>query len=159
MALQQDGDVLYGSASCDGDSPWNAAVLGQISGDRVELTMTSFQDGSIVSLSFMGTIEGESIRGSFVMAGDRGSADAGLFNAVMINPDLTAYSPAEVSGSSEAVQTPAAENNAVAAQTHPTQLGNPKYRDVHTMAGMVPENLGVGFIGDGTMGAGGMGMG
>jgi hypothetical protein len=145
----------------EGDRPWNAAVLGKISEDRVELTMNSLQDKSLISMRLIGTIEGENLKGSFVQAYDQGRVDSGLFTAVLINPDLTAYSPVKVVPASETTQaqTPVEENTAVPSQTQPTQLGNPKYRDVHTMAGMVPENLGVGFIGDGTMGAGGMGMG
>jgi hypothetical protein len=158
LALHQVGDSLFGSASTEGERPWNAAVLGQISGDRIELTTTTIQDASIISTRLIGTVEGENFKGSFVQADDQGGADSGLFAAVMINPDLTAYSPAKVVPASKASEAPVAET-AVATQTQPTLLGNPKYRDVHTMAGMVPENLGVGFIGDGTMGAGGMGMG
>lgn len=166
LALHQEGDNLFGSASFEGDRPWNAAVLGQTSGDRIELTMNSLQDKSLISMRLIGTVEGENLKGSFVQADDQGRVDSGLFTAVLINPDLTAYSPAKVVPASETpqaqtqqAQTPVEENTAVVSQTQPTQLGNPKYRDVHTMAGMVPENLGVGFIGDGTMGAGGMGMG
>jgi hypothetical protein len=133
--------------------------------------MTSLQGASLVATRLLGTVDGESLKGSFVRADDQGGADSGLFTAVMINPDLTAYSPANVEANSEVSEVPVTQNTAAAtaaataaetaatAQTQPTQLGNPKYRDVHTMAGMVPANLGVGFIGDGTMGAGGMGMG
>jgi hypothetical protein len=161
LALHQEGDNLFGSASFEGDRPWNAAVLGKISEDCVELTMNSLQDKSLISMRLIGTVEGENLKGSFVQADDQGRVDSGLFTAVLINPDLTAYSPVKVVPASETTQaqTPVEENTAVPSQTQPTQLGNPKYRDVHTMAGMVPENLGVGFIGDGTMGAGGMGMG
>ncbi|HSD58651.1 MAG TPA: hypothetical protein VLB04_10750 [Methanotrichaceae archaeon] len=167
LALHQDGNNLFGSAMSESDSPWNAAVLGQISGDRMELTLTSLQDKSIVSTKLTGTIESENFKGSFVQADDQGGADSGLFTAVLINPDTTAYAPAKVESPAETSamisETPAAENTAAApaaaSQTQPTQLGNPKYRDVHTMAGTVPQNLGVGFIGDGTAGAGGMGMG
>lgn len=167
LALHQDGNTLFGSAMSESDSPWNAAVLGQISGDRMELTLTSLQDKSIVSMKLIGTIESENFKGSFVQADDQGGADSGLFTAVLINPDTTAYAPAKIESPAETPamisETPAAENtaaaSAAASQTQPTQLGNPKYRDVHTMAGTVPENLGVGFIGDGTAGIGGMGMG
>jgi hypothetical protein len=167
LALHQDGNTLFGSATSDADRPWNAAVLGQISGDQIELTMTSLLDRSIVSMKLVGTIESESFKGSFVQADDQGAANSGLFTAVLINPDITAYAPAKIESPAETSvlnpETAVAENTDVASaatsKTQPTQLGNPKYRDVHTMAGTVPENLGVGFIGDGTMGAGGMGMG
>jgi hypothetical protein len=167
LALHQDGNTLFGSAMSEADRPWNAAVLGQISGSLMELTLTSLQDGSIVSMKLIGNIEGENFVGSFVQSDDQGTADSGLFTAVLINPDLTAYAPAKIESPAETSdvvsEAPAAENTASASaatsETQPTQLGNPKYRDVHTMAGTVPENLGVGFIGDGTTGIGGMGMG
>lgn len=171
LALHQDGENLFGSASFDGDMPWNAAVLGEISGNRMELTFTSLQDKSLVSTKLMGALEGDYFKGSFVQADDQGRANRGMFSAVLINPDLSAYSPAiiESPAASPAASSdmspaansaaPAAEGTAAASQRQPTVLGNPKYRDVHTMAGYVPENLGVGFIGDGTSGLGGMGMG
>jgi hypothetical protein len=167
LALHQDGNTLFGSAMSEANRPWNAAVLGQISGNLMELTLTSLLEGSVVSMKLIGNIEGENFVGSFVQADDQGAADSGLFTAVLINPDLTAYAPAKIKPTAEASavvsETPVAENTADASaatsKTQPTQLGNPKYRDVHTMAGTVPENLGVGFIGDGTTGIGGMGMG
>lgn len=159
LSLHQEGDGLFGSASFEGERPWNAVVIGKISGDLIELTMTSLQDKSIVSIGLTGTADSGNLEGRFVRADDVGRADSGPFTAVMINPDPTAFSPAKVVSDPETSEPPVAENTAVATQTQPTQLGDPKYRDVHTMAGMVPANLGVGFIGDGTMGAGGMGMG
>jgi hypothetical protein len=159
LSLHQEGDSLFGSSSFEGERPWNAAVLGQISEDRIEMTMTSLQETSIVSTRLIGKVEGGNFKGSFVQADDQGWASSGLFTAVMINPDPTAYSPAKVVSDSGTSEVPVTENAPVAAQTQPTQLGDPKYRDVHTMVGIVPANLGVGFIGDGTMGAGGMGMG
>ena len=41
----------------------------------------------------------------------------------------------------------------------PVTPGKPKYRDVHSLAGTVPESLGFGFVCDGTAGAGAMGLG
>jgi len=172
LALHQEGGALFGSAMSDADHPWNAAVLGRISGSSMELTMTSLQDASIISTKLVGTLEGDYFKGSFVKADDQGGFDSGMFSAVLINPDPTAYVPAKIESpaeilEAETLEVPSTQDVAAvsdaastaASQTQPTQLGNPKYRDVHTMAGTVPANLGVGFIGDGTMGAGGMGMG
>ncbi len=167
LALHQEGGTLFGSAMSDADHTWNAAVLGRISGSSMELTMTSLQDTSIVSTMLVGILEGDYFKGSFVKADDQGGFDSGMFSAVLINPDHTAYVPAKIESPAETLEVPATQDvaaasdvvSASASQTQPTQLGNPKYRDVHTMAGTVPANLGVGFIGDGTAGAGGMGMG
>lgn len=159
LALHQDGEVLFGSASFDGDTPWNAAVLGEISGNLIELTLTSLHDKSLVLTRLTGTLEGNHFKGSFVQADDQGRADSGMFSAVLVNQDLSAYSPAAVESPAANTTTALAEEGAAtSSKMQPTQLGNSKYRDVHTMAGYVPENLGVGFIGDGTSGAGGIGM-
>ncbi len=176
LAMHQEGSLLFGSAKSEGVMsggavsegvlPWNAAVMGEISGNRVELTLTSLQGQSLMSLKLLGSIEGESLKGSFVQADDRGGSDSGLFTAVMINPNLSAYTPEEIksaikSATSTEASAPAdsAAENAVDQEVQPKQLSSTQYTDVHTMKGIVPENLGVGFIGDGTMGAGGMGMG
>ncbi len=157
LALHQDGEDLFGSASFDGDTPWNAAVLGEISGNRIDLTLISIQEKSLVLTRLTGTLEGNYFKGSFVQADDWGRADSGIFSAVLVNQDLSAYSLAIVESPAANTTTPAEEGAAASSKMQPTQLGNPKYRDVHTMAGYVPENLGVGFIGDGTSGIGGMG--
>lgn len=171
LAVHQEGSLLFGSAKSEGVvsegvSPWNAAVMGEVSGDLVELTLTSLQGQSLMSLKLLGSMEGESLKGSFVQADDLGGSDSGLFTAVMINPDLSAYAPAEIksavksaaSTEASAPADPSVENTADQ-KIQPRQLSSTQYTDVHTMKGIVPENLGVGFIGDGTMGAGGMGMG
>ena len=41
----------------------------------------------------------------------------------------------------------------------PVVIGNPMYQDVPSQLGSVPMSIGVGFVGDGTAGAGGMGLG
>ena len=96
---------------------------------------------------------------------DLGNVDSGLFKAVLINRDLSGYSPAKSTNlappSTDTAVSASAPSyvSASSGQIQPKQLGNPKYVDVHSMSGYVPESLGVGFVGDGTMGAGGASMG
>ncbi len=158
LALHQNGKDLFGSASFNGDNPWNAAVLGEISGNSIELTLTSLRKKSLILTKLTGTFEGNYLKGSYVLADDQGKADSGMFSAVLVSQDLSAYSPATTESPATNTTAPEEEDTATSSKMQPTQLGNPKYRDVHTMAGYVPENLGVGFIGDGTSGAGGIGM-
>ena len=65
-------------------------------------------------------------------------------------------SDAQISGEGSTPSRDQAKTN----DTHATRrLGSTSYTDVHSMSGYVPESLGVGFSGDGTMGAGGASMG
>ncbi len=164
-ALHQNDRSIFGSAKSETNKPWNAVVMGDLSGDSIDLIMTSIRDKSLVSLRLAGTVHNESIKGTFIQADDQGNIDSGMFTAILINPDLSAYTPAKVDS---ATATPASSNDNVSQPvpqpvqsqaTQPVVVGNAKYTDVHSLAGTVPESLGVGFIGDGTMGAGGMGLG
>jgi hypothetical protein len=153
-ALHQEGRCLFGSAKSESDDPWNAAVMGNISGKSLELSMISVKDSSITSLRLMGIVRNESIRGTFIRTDDKGSAESGIFTAVLVDPDLSAYVPAK------ALPEPSASVDTGTPTAVPSQpVGDPQYRDVHSLAGTVPESLGVGFVGDGTMGEGGMGIG
>jgi hypothetical protein len=154
-ALHQEGSRLFGSAKSESDDPWNAAVMGDISGKSLELSMISAKDNSITSLRLMGTVHNEYIQGTFIRTDDQGNAESGMFTAVLVNPDPSDYVPAK------ALPEPSASVDTRTPTAMPSSqpVGDPQYRDVHSLAGTVPESLGVGFAGDGTMGSGGMGMG
>lgn len=164
MVLHQNGDDLFGSCKSEA-SGWNAVVLGSVSGTRLELVATAIENDSLTSTRFTGTFQNESISGTFMKSNDLGNFDRGLFKAVLINRDLSGYSPEKSTNPappSTDTAVPASSPSTVSApsgQIQPKQLGNPKYVDVHSMSGYVPESLGVGFVGDGTMGAGGASMG
>ena len=167
-ALHQYGEELFGSGKSE-SSGWNAALQGSISGTRFSLAMTALMNNSLNSIRLMGTFQNDSISGTFVQSNDLGNAESGLFKAVLINRDLSSYSPAKLarpamntvnSSSTISVSAPSsAITSAPAGKPQPKQLGDPKYVDVHSMSGYFPESLGVGFVGDGTMGAGGSSMG
>ena len=164
MVLHQNGDDLFGSCKSEA-SGWNAVVLGSVYGTRLELITTAIENNSLTSTRFIGTFQNESISGTFVKSDDLGNVDSGMFKAVLINSDLSGYSPAKSTNlASPSTNAPVSASvpsdvSASSGQTQPKQLGNPKYVDVHSMSGYVPESLGVGFVGDGTMGAGGASMG
>ncbi|VVB63220.1 Uncharacterised protein [uncultured archaeon] len=164
MVLHQIGDNVFGSCKSEA-SGWNAVVMGSVSGARLEIVATAIENNSLTSTTYIGTFQNESFSGTFVKSDDLGNVDRGLFKAVLINRDLSGYSPAKstkLAPPSTNVPVSASVPSDVSAssgQTQPKQLGNPKYVDVHSMSGYVPESLGVGFVGDGTVGAGGASMG
>ena len=164
MVLHQNDDELFGSCKSEATG-WNAVVLGSVYRARLELVTTAIENNSLISTRFTGTFQNESISGTFVKSDDLGNVDSGLFKAVLINRDLSGYSPAKSTNPARSsinapVSAPAPSDVSTSSgQTQPRQLGNPKYVDVHSMSGYIPESLGVGFVGDGTMGAGGASMG
>jgi hypothetical protein len=83
---------------------------------------------------------------------------------LLVNSDASAYSPVEVKEPGEkrtaASSSLAPESSSKATESAgPVQVGRIKYTDVHELSGTVPQSLGAGFIGDGTMGSGGASMG
>jgi hypothetical protein len=164
MVLHQKDDCLFGSCKSE-SSGWNAVVLGSVYETRLELVTTAIENNSMTSTRFIGTLQNESISGTFMKSDDLGNVNSGLFKAVLINKGLSGYSPAKsASLTLQSISAPLSASSpsgvsASSSQTQPKQLGNPRTIDVHSMSGYVPESLGVGFVGDGTMGAGGAGMG
>jgi hypothetical protein len=164
--LHQKGEVITGSAKSDGEQPWNAVVQGALSADQLVLNMISLENNSLITLQLVGNARNESIQGSYIRVDDQGSFEDGLFTGDKIDADLLDYAPATIPTVGRNASAPErAEATAKTTQallnttTKPVTLGNPKYRDVHSLAGTVPESLGVGFVGDGTAGAGAMGLG
>lgn len=168
VALHQNGKALFGSGKSD-PAEWNAAVLGSVSGTQIALVMTALTNNSLNSIGLTGTFQNGTISGTFVQSDDLGKTTTGMFEATLVNKDLSGYSPSKSEKqATQTVNSPLSIPNSasasaptpvVAGRTQPKQLGDPKYVDVHSMSGYVPESLGVGFVGDGTMGAGGSSMG
>jgi hypothetical protein len=168
VVLHQNGEELFGSGKSE-SSGWNSALQGTISGIRLSLAMMTLKNNSLNSIRLVGTLQNNSISGNFVQSDDLGNAESGLFKAVLINRDLSSYSlaksarPAIISVNSSSPISVSAPSSAItsdpAGKLLPKQLSDPKYVDVHSMSGYISESLGVGFVGDGTMGAGGSSMG
>ena len=164
--LHQQGEVITGSAKSDGEQPWNAVLQGALSADLLELNLIYLGNNSLITLQLEGNARNETIQGSYIRVDDQGGFEDGLFTGNKTNADLSIYAPATILTVGRAASaSKETEANAKLAQalpdttTKPVTLGNPKYRDVHSLAGTVPESLGVGFVGDGTAGAGAMGLG
>lgn len=105
MAIYQSEDALFGAAKSEDSTPWNALVMGSISGDKVSLTMTSIQDNTIVSTKLEGTVANNMVNGAFVQASSLGEVSEDTFNGFQINPDPSAYTPAEVAKTTTKVET------------------------------------------------------
>ncbi|HWQ19650.1 MAG TPA: hypothetical protein VN455_07715, partial [Methanotrichaceae archaeon] len=180
MVLHQSSSQVYGSAKSEESNPWNAVVSGSIDGSQLELTVTSLKGTSMATMKLMGTIVKGSLSGIYLQSDDLGGYSSNLFTATLINPDTSSYSPAEIETAKPSPQAGAPSQTEATSQAEssspdspgitssiapvpvsdtskPVQLGN-TYKDVHSIASTVPESLGVGFIGDGTMGAGGASM-
>jgi hypothetical protein len=166
--LHQQGEVITGSARSDGKSdgeqPWNAVLQGALSADQLVLNMITLGNNSLLQLE--GNARNETIQGSYIRVDDLGSFEEGLFTGNKIDADLSDYAPATIPTAGRNASTPEeAESTAKPTPAlpdttaKPVTLGDPKYRDVHSLAGTVPESLGVGFVGDGTASAGAMGLG
>jgi hypothetical protein len=99
MVLNQSENDLSGQAKYEGSNsnPWNAVVVGSVSGDKVDLVMTAMKGTEMVSTKMSGTFSADTISGKFVQTDMTGkSKKNGDFSAVWINPDTSAYTPADV---------------------------------------------------------------
>ncbi len=138
MALNQSGDALFGLAKFEGDKPWNAAVAGSVSGKQVHLAMGALQEDAVASMYLGGTLEDESMRGTYVRSDSSGNAAKAEFVATRISPDTSGYTPATVEAISEAAEpgqpkTPVAQPEAQAKKS--------KYRDVLDLAKGIDPNI------------------
>jgi hypothetical protein len=160
VVLHQQGEFIIGSAKSEGETPWNAVMQGSTSEGSLDLTLSYLMNKSLVSLQLTGVAENESVIGSFVLVDDLGRFEEGIFKGTKINTDLSAYAPARLLSDVESAGALAPAAELVPDTTaKPVVVGNPMYQDVPSRLGSVPMSIGVGFVGDGTAGAGGMGLG
>jgi len=96
MVIYQSGNDLFGACTSEDPEPWNAVVMGSLSGDLAVLNTVSLQNGVLVSMKITGTISDGAISGSFIQADSNGIAKMGDVMGFSINPDTSAYEPAIV---------------------------------------------------------------
>ncbi len=147
MALNQSGESLFGLAKFEGDLPWNGAVAGSLSGDEVHLSLAAMPGSVLTSTYLSGTVEGDSMTGSYVRSDSNGNAARGQFTAAMINPDTSAYTPAVV----EPIQEPAPPeqqspppvtgDEQSTSPEQPTVQEKSKFRDVTQLARQIDPNI------------------
>lgn len=115
MAVNQSGDSILGRCKFEGAEPWNGVVAGSISGKMATIALAAMEGKVLVSTEMIGIISGDTFRGTYVSYDSSGNQAQGALSATRINPDVSGYTPAEVS-----VQAPA-KTNATAPQTQSVQ--------------------------------------
>lgn len=108
MVLYQSEDILFGAANSEGPTPWNGVVTGSVFGDTVQIQILSLRDGILVSTLIGGPASEGTIGGSLVQSDSNGNVKTGSVMGIMINPETSGYTPANV---------PTAASPAVAAVT------------------------------------------
>jgi hypothetical protein len=105
-ALNQSGESIFGPAKFEGDNPWNGAVAGSLSGNAISVSLAAVETETLASTYMSGTVEADSMKGSFVRSDSTGKATRGEFTATMIGPDTSVYTPAVI----RTVSNPVAES-------------------------------------------------
>jgi hypothetical protein len=109
MALNQEGGELYGQAKYEpeGGKAWNANVVGSITGNEVELTLTAQKDKELITTKMIGTFANDTINGNFTQVSGGKKVGTGNFSAMWINPDTSSYTPAIINEPKVETPTPA----------------------------------------------------
>ncbi|MGB5100272.1 MAG: hypothetical protein WBN94_06705 [Methanothrix sp.] len=94
MVVYQHDGLLAGACNGDYPDPWNAAMVGYVSGDEIELHTSRHEDEVIVETLMSGKTTGENINGSFVQSDSLGRVTSGKVSGFKINPDVSEYRPA-----------------------------------------------------------------
>ena len=153
FSASQSGESIFGLAKYEGDHPWNAALAGSMNANDVALALAA-EDGDGVSSYFIGAaLNGESMDGFFIRSDSSGKASRGKFSAVLINPDISGYTPAKVEASASAqsetekaasvkkseTATTASSNESVVASS--TTTASSRFKDVTELAKGIDPNI------------------
>lgn len=95
-ALNQSGESIFGQAKFEGYNPWNGAVAGLLSGNAISVSLAAVETEILASTYMSGTVEADSMKGSFVRSDSSGKATRGEFTAILIGPDTSGYTPAVI---------------------------------------------------------------
>lgn len=115
MAVNQSGDSILGRCKFEGAEPWNGVVAGSISGKMATIALAAMEGKVLVSTEMIGIISGDTFSGTYVSYDSSGNQAQGALSATRINPDVSGYTPVEIT-----VQAPA-KTNATAPQTETVQ--------------------------------------
>lgn len=145
MALNQEGSDLYGQAKYEpeGGKAWNADVVGSVTENEVELTLTAQKDKESITTKMTGTFANDTINGNFTQISGGKKVGSGNFSAMWINPDTSSYTPAIIE--EPKVETPApvvvdstAASNASAETAKPAS----RFVDIHQYADKIQTGVG-----------------
>jgi hypothetical protein len=144
MMLEQDGQDLFGAAKYEpeGGQPWNAVVVGSVSGDKVDLAITALNGSEQASSMLTGmltedTFGGKSIAGRFFTLSEGKISSRGDFTATIAYDDISSYVPAKIEEpkveepvTSAQPEAPPAENQT---GQQPVQLGKSRFTPVESL--------------------------
>jgi hypothetical protein len=143
-AISQSGESIFGLAKFEGDNPWNGAVAGSLSGNAISVSLASVEAETLASTHISGTVEGDSMKGSFIRSDSSGKATRGEFTAILISPDTTGYTPAVI----QVVSTSSAETPQKIVEQNKATLPQPalpvaksKFKDVTQLAKGIDPNI------------------
>jgi hypothetical protein len=138
LVLNQEGSDLYGRAKYEpeGGKAWNANVVGSVTENKVDLTLTAQKDKESITTKMIGTFANDTINGNFTQISDGKKIGMGNFSAMWISPDISSYTPAIIEEPKAETPTPAAVDSAAASNTSEEQTAKPASRfvDVHQYA-------------------------
>ncbi|ABK14175.1 MAG: hypothetical protein H5T42_04555 [Methanothrix sp.] len=162
MVIHQYEDQLFGSASSSEES-WNGVAMGSTNNSTAEIIITFLRDGGIAEIRLIGSCLAEEMRGTFYRSDSIGNAESGEFDAILINPDTSGYTPVKEAQSDIVTTQPEStttSSNTTSVDSSETQGtgAQSRYTDVHSLAHLVPPAAGVIPPGINMGGAGGMGM-
>jgi hypothetical protein len=93
MVVYQHDGLLAGACNGVDPDPWNAAMVGSLSGNGIGLHISRHEDEIIVETMISGETTGEIINGSFVQSDSLGQVTCGNVSGLKINPDVSEYRP------------------------------------------------------------------
>ncbi|MCX8206841.1 MAG: hypothetical protein N3G75_03310 [Methanothrix sp.] len=162
MAIHQFEGQIFGSASSSEES-WNGVVMGSADNSTLELTITFLKESGLAEIRLIGSCANEEMRGTFYRSDSIGNAERGEFEAILINPDTSGYTPVKETlpdiSASEPAPAITSENTSGTSLSESQGTGaKNRYTDVHSLAHLVPPAAGVIPPGINMGGAGGMGM-
>ena len=145
MALNQEGSDLYGQAKYEpeGGKAWNAEVVGFVTENKVDLTLTAQKDKELVTTKMTGIYANDTINGNFTQSSGGKKVGSGTFNAMWISPDVSSYTPVIIA--EPKVETPApAVVDSTAASNVSAETAKPASRfvDIHQYADKIQTGVG-----------------
>ncbi len=145
MALNQEGSELYGQAMYDPESgkAWNANVVGSITENKVDLTLTAQKDKESITTRMIGTFVDEMITGNFTQISGGKKIGSGNFSATWISPDVSSYTPAVIE--EPKVETPApavVDSTAASNESEKTTKPASRFVDIHEYADKIQTGVG-----------------
>ena len=141
MALNQEGSELYGQAKYEpeGGKAWNAEVVGSVTENKVDLTLTAQKDKELVTTKMTGIYANDTINGNFTQSSGGKKVGSGTFGATVFYPDTSSYTPAiieepKVETTAPDVVDTTAASNASAEQTAEPAKPASRFVDVRQYA-------------------------